>query len=204
MGQGSDKEQTAAANRAQANEQQISRNMQAIGRVFDSPERQAQYTQYGDALRAQYLEELDRAKGKNDLQRKFAMVRSGNSGGSLDIDSARDAGEQYQRGRVNVERQAQAGVGELRSADQASRNALMQQVMAGGDVGVASQGASSALRNNLNIQNNENTLNAFGRTFDQFGDLYERTKQQSEYRRGLSDFGNGYSPGFGFGSVGGP
>lgn len=202
MGQGSDKEQKAATARTQANEQQISRNMQAIDGVFNAPERQAQYQQFGDALRMQYMEELDRAKGKNDLQRKFAMVRSGNSGGSLDIDTARESGEQYQRGLVDVERGTQRGVSDLRGADESSRNSLQQMVMAGGDVGLASQQASSSLRNNLNIANSSNTLDSFGKTFDRFSDLYDQSRQQSEYRRGLTDYGNNYTPGFGFG--GGP
>lgn len=190
MGGGNDDAQKAAERREREREATINRNSLAVNSIYDSPERQAQIAQFTDAIRQQYQTELQEQQRKNSNQLQFSLARTGQTGSSLDRDQNRQLGESYQRGVLESERGAQNATAELRAADEASRNQLLGLVQSGGNATVALQNAATAQRNNLLAAKSSVDVRNIGDAYSNFSDIFNRSKQQSEYRRGLQDYGN--------------
>lgn len=198
-GGGQTSAQRAAEQRDAETSARITQNTQRVNSIFDSPERQAQIADFTNAARGLYREELDRQKGVNDNQLTFAMARSGQTGGSLDKDKHVELGKNYQRGIVNAEQHAQGAASELRASDEDSRARLTAMVQSGGDIGTASANAATTLRNNLLGSRAGLQAKDLGDSFSGLAETYAKSKQQSEYRRGLFDYLKLYAPTFGFG-----
>ena len=70
----------------------------------------------------------------------------------------------------------------------------------GGDVGGALANAATAQRNNLLAAKASTDVRSIGDAYSDLSDIFKRSKEQSEYRRGLNDgIGNQYGTAFGFG-----
>jgi hypothetical protein len=190
MGGGSNNAQRSAEARERQREATINRNTVAVNNIYDSPERQAQIGQFTDAIRQQYQTELQEQQRKNNNQLQFSLARSGQTGSSLDRDQNRQLGEAYQRGVLESERGAQNAAADLRAADEASRNQLLGLVQSGSSGAVALQNAATAQRNNLLAAKSSVDVRNIGDAYSNFSDIFNRSKQQSEYRRGLQDYGN--------------
>lgn len=203
MGGGGNSAQRAAEAREQETLYRIQGNSRAVNAIFDDPARQAQIGDFTNAVRAQYREELDRQKANNDRSLKFAFARSGQTGGSLAVDTNRTAGEEYNRGVIKSEQMAQGAAADLRASDEESRNRLLALVQSGGDIGTAQANAATQLRNNLQAGRASTDVSQFGDAFARFGSIFENSRKQSEYRRGAQDYGTLYSPTFQFGFNGG-
>ena len=63
-------------------------------------------------------------------------------------------------------------------------------VQSGGNASVALQNAATAQRNNLLAAKSSVDVRNIGDAYSNFSDIFNRSKQQSEYRRGLQDYGN--------------
>lgn len=185
-----------ASNRAEQRELAERARVQAgiaqTNAVFNSPERQRQIAQFTDAVRAQYQEELQRVKGENDRQLTFALARGGNSGGSLEVDQRRQLGEGYQRGTIEAERGAQGAAAQLRAADEDAKNRIIAMIQAGANIGDTNSG--TAMQNNLQATRSTVDVRTIGDAFGSLGDIYKRSRERAEYRRGLQDYGNLYLP----------
>lgn len=200
MGSGNNSAQRAAERRERETEARIAANVGRINTIYDDPARGLQIQQATDAVRGMYREELDRVQAENGRQVTFAMARSGNAGGSLETETRSDLGKSYQRGLIESERGAQGFAADLRSADEQSRAQMVALAQGGGDIGTASARAGESLRNNLAAQQAGVNVRDIGQAFDSLGDVFERSRQQREYRRGVGDgIGSFYTPGFGYG-----
>jgi predicted secreted acid phosphatase len=77
-------------------------------------------------------------------------------------------------------------------------------VQSGGDVQTALANAASSQRNNLLSAQSTVDVRSIGDAYSDFSDIFKRSKEASEYRRGLNDgIGNEFGSLFGFGN-GGP
>lgn len=199
MGSSSNSAQSAAEARDREEQARIQQNTVAVNNVFDSPERAKQIEDFTNAVRAQYMDELGRQQTINSNQLQFSLARSGNTGGSLDRDQNKQLGESYQRGVLKAEQGAQGSAADLRSSDEATRNQLLGLVQSGGDVGTALANAATSQQNNLLSAKSTVDVRSIGDAYSDFSDIFNRSKQQSEYRRGLYDYQNE----FGFGGNGG-
>lgn len=116
-----------AAARAEAErKQQIAASTTAINNVYDAPERQAQYNDFINAVRAKNNQDLSRQQTVANLQTKFATARNGLSGGSRDIDAQRTLGQEFQQGVLGAEQKAQGALANLKNSDNTARLQLIQ------------------------------------------------------------------------------
>jgi hypothetical protein len=104
-----------AAGAAQAEEAQraagIASNVRNINSAFAN--RGAQYDTYENALQDQYQTELNRQQGIASRNNKFALARSGLTGGSAAVDAGKLLSQDEQRGTINAQQQVQGAVAKL-------------------------------------------------------------------------------------------
>jgi len=170
---GAQREATAAEATREANIRQTTGEINAL---FDSPERTAQRNQYGNDVRTFLTEDANRQKGVADRNLKFAMARSGLTGGSATVDANRTLGQDYQRGILNAEQKTQGAIADLMGRDEQSRLNLTGLAQSGLSAAAAAQQGAAGLRANLAGANAAAIGNGLG---DIFGSI-ETIKRNSE------------------------
>lgn len=196
MGGGSGSADRIARENQQMEQQrlaQIRQGTEAANRIFDSPERQAQYDDYLAANRDQFFGELERQMAEAERQNRFAMARSGLVGSRQQIDAGRDLGEAYNRGVVDSDRLAQRSLASLRASDEDSRRAIIQMVQAGADATTASSAAMRQMQTNLSGARADMNASALGDVFSGFADMYRRSRERDAERRARADLGSIYN-----------
>lgn len=193
------KAQKQAEENERERQRQITETTGRINSIFDDPSRQAQYDKLSADTQAYYMSDLDRQKAINDRKLKFALARSGQTGGTLQADQGRQLGENYLRGVIDVSRRAQGAAADLRSQDEQARMNLIAMAQSGLDVTTAGSQAASSLRNNLLASQAGSTANSLGDAFANMSDVYDRSRDAYEYRRGQKDFQGYYKPLYGYG-----
>lgn len=204
MGSSNNSAQKAAERKEREREAQVLAGTNQVNAIYDSPERAQQIEEFTAAVRQQYMGELQRQQGINSRQLDFSLARSGQTGGSLDRDQNQELGESFQRGVLRAEQGAQNSAANLRGEDEASRNQMLALVQSGGDVQSALANAAASQRNNLLSAKSTVDVRSIGDAYSGLSDIFSRSKQQSEYRRGLQDYNNMYGSAFSFGGNGGP
>ncbi len=202
MGGSNNKSQKAAERAERERQAAIAASTGAIRDVFGAPERQAQYDDIYQSTRQLGMEDLDRQKTQSDRDVKFALARSGLTGGSRASDVGRTLGEDYIQGLLEVDRRASASRADLMSADQTAQNNLLSMAQAGMDMTTASQQASNALRSNLEAGKATRLAGGLGDAFGSVADIKassdaERIRRQSERAYGQSLYSPFYSYGGG-------
>lgn len=200
MGSGSNDASKEAERAERERQAQIASTVSRINQVYDNPAREAEIGDFLGATRQYYRDDLDRQKSDTDRNLKFAMARSGQTGGSVSYDNARRVGEEYTRGVLEADRRAQAAAANIRAQDEESRLRLIQMAQAGLDATTASQQAASALRNTLQSGRTTATAEGLGDIFGSFSDIYQRSREAADERRGYRDYNLLYQPGFGYGA----
>jgi hypothetical protein len=201
MSGGSSNSSQRAAEQAERERQaRISASVGRINSAYDNPARAAQIQDFLGATRQFYMDDLNRQKGDTDRNLKFAMARSGLSGGSVAIDNAKQVGKDYLRGVVEADRQAQSSAADLRAQDEQSRLNLISLAQQGMDATTANSRSLSALQNNLQAGRATATAQGIGSAFSGFADLYRRSQEEAARRRGEKYvYGTFYGPGAGYG-----
>jgi hypothetical protein len=191
------------AKRAEAARQgNIASSVSAINAAYNNPQRAADINDFLGATRSFYTNELGRQKTTADRSLKFAMARSGLTGGSASVDANRTLGENYQQGVLNADRLAQSSANDLRTADEQSRLNLIAMAQNGLDATTGASQAAAALRNNLAGGQSGIKADALGDVFGGLSSIYAKSKETAAERRGNRDIYNLlYTPGFGAGSV---
>ncbi|MCC6530916.1 MAG: hypothetical protein IT531_00065 [Burkholderiales bacterium] len=104
---------------------------------------------------------------------KFALLRSGNAGGGLDIDQNALLGRTYDKGVLEATNQADAASNQARASDDAARLDLLSRIDAGMDQTSAIQGAANQLRASGEAAIANARGQALGNVFDNAGLLYQ-------------------------------
>lgn len=191
-----------AQKQADANEAERQRKIKesetSINAIFDSPDRQAQYDKLGSDTSQFFQNDLDKQNTIAARNLKFALGRSGNAGGSLQIGEGKQLGEDYLKGTIEATRRGNAASAGLRSSDEQTRQALIAAAMGGLDATTASQQASSALRSNAESANADATSNSFANMFGDLSQVYN-TSLDSKAARQSTKYGFGplYQPLYG-------
>ncbi len=148
---------------------------------------------------------LDFNKNKLDTDRepaarnlKFALLRTGNSGGGLDVDQNNLLQRKYDEGLLNATNAADAASLGARSSDEESRLNLLSRIDAGMDQGSAIAGANNQLRNSADAAISNAKGQSLGNAFDNAGLLY----QTSQVGAGNSDAAALYNRLFRNGGIG--
>jgi hypothetical protein len=111
--------------------------------------REAQYGDYLQALRDRGAADLSDQSAIVDRKSKFQLARRGVIGGSSELDKQRRNRKALIRATIGNERNAQVGVGKLRSADENSRQSLLNMIFSGMDASTAAQRGSASMRSNM-------------------------------------------------------
>lgn len=204
MSGGSSDSATRAAEQAERERQaRITASVGRINAAFDNPARAAQIQDFLAATRGFYMDDLNRQKGDTDRNLKFAMARSGLSGGSVAIDNAARVGQDYLRGVIEADRRAQGAASDLRAQDEQSRLNLISLAQQGMDATTGNSRALSSLQNNLQAGRSTATAQGIGNAFSGFADLYRRSQEEAARRRGERYvYGTFYGSGSGYGGRG--
>lgn len=171
------------------------RNAQAdftTGRVnalFTSPEHMAQRNDFLSALRTRGNEALDRSFADNSRQQKFALARSGLTGGSADVDSQRRLIDTLTRGRLGVEDNAQSSFADLLGSDEATRAHLVGTATGGVNIGAAAQQAAQSMQGTIAKARANMVPNALQGIGEDFAGAYKTIQENASRRRGLMDQG---------------
>lgn len=201
MGSGSNKAQREAQAVEQQRQAQIAHTVAEINRIYDSPQREAQIQDFVSAMRDYYGQDLDRQKAQNDRALKFALARGGLTGGSTQIDQSRRLGEDYQRGVLAADRQAQGAGAQLRSQDQSSKMNLIAMAQSGLDATTAAQQAASSMRSALESQMATSRVQGLGDMFGDLAKVYDQSQQAAERRRQDRLYGSLYPQTYMFGAL---
>lgn len=197
-GGGSSRAQREAQRAEQERQARIAEATRRIDAIFDSPARQRQYDDFVSALRDYYTQDANKQKVIADRNQRFALARSGLTGGSAAIDAGRQLRDEYNRGILNAERQAQSAVADVMSQDQQSRLNLIQLAQSGADVTSAAQNAAAAMRVNIAGAQERARAQGLGDIFGSTAETYRRQQEAAERRRGqLAPLGSVYAPAFG-------
>ena len=193
-----------AANAAEAQRQaSIKATQGAVNNVFNSPQRQADIDNFVGATREFYNRDLDRQKADADRSLKFALAKSGLTGGSTQVDQQGLLGENYARGLLTAEQKAQGAGASLQAADQDARARLIQLATSGLDATTAAQQASASLQNNIQAGKSAAQIGALGDVFGTFNQFAQQAKDAQQRRQGYySTFGGKNSALYGGGNSG--
>lgn len=187
MGGGSGKAQRAAERQEAERQAAIRAGTGRINAIFDAPERQAQYADFVNAVRENYMRDANRQKALADRRLKFSLARSGLTGGSAAVDANRTLGEEYTQGILGAESRAQAAGGDLRGQDEATRLQLQSMVQAGLDATTAASRAMSGIQANAQSAKGAAFAQGLGDIFGSTADIYRRQEEAAARRRGARD-----------------
>lgn len=180
---GSSNSAAKAANQAEAQRQQsIKATQGAVNGVFNSPSRQADIHNFVGATRDFYNQELDRQKGDADRALKFALAKSGLTGGSTQVDQQGLLGQNYARGVLTAEQKAQGAGASLEASDQDARARLISLATSGLDATTAAQQAAASMRNNLQAGQSAAQIGSLGDVFGAFNQ-FSKDANAAQIRR---------------------
>jgi hypothetical protein len=184
MGAPSGNRATRAAQRQEAERQaRIEATTARIDTLFGNPQRQRQYGDYLGSLRNVYQQDASRQKDMADRNLRFSLARSGLTGGAAAVDQGALLGDEYRRGLLRSEQQAQQGVAGLRAADETSRLNLLQMANAGTGLTSAATNAANAMRSNLATAQSAGTVNALGDIFGGTADILKKQREAALARK---------------------
>lgn len=184
----------AAEQQERERQAQIAAANQRIQGIFGSPERQSQIEDLRQATREYFQSDLDRQHDISGRRTKFALARSGLSGGSADIDLNRQLAEDYLRGLLEVDRRANSAASGLRAQDTATKTSLFQQILGGLDATTAATEASRALQQNVSLAKSDAYQQGLGDLFGGFGDIWKSSLEGAAQRKQAYDFNTLYGP----------
>lgn len=192
MSQSNNAANSAAAANADT-QAQIQNSVQQIQNAYSNPNRQSQYTAYGNNLQNYYTGQVNNQEAINARNLKFAMARSGLTGGSASVDSNTQLQKDYTQGLLQATQAATAGVNSLKQADLNSENQLISQAQAGGGVGVIPGQIAATQAANLAQGQNYANSNAVNNLFTGTAGIYNQEQQAAALRKSQqSPFGSLY------------
>ena len=180
------KRASAAAAAAEAARQgRISGNVADINSAFAG--RQPEYDALGAALRERLNGQLALQRGQATRQSKFALAKSGLTGGSAAVDAGRTLAREGQEGVLAAERTARGGVADLMAKDEAARTNLISLAQSGNDIGNAAAQTSALLKANAEGAKSADLTNGLGEVFGATAKTYRAQQDAAARRKGLSE-----------------
>lgn len=190
-----------AARLAEERQAKVDANIAQINNIYGRQSRQDDINDFLGATRSFYRQSLDDQKDSADRSLRFAMARSGLTGGSASVDANQRLGRDYTQGILNADRLAQQAAANLRSADEQSRLNMITLAQTGADMTNAASQAATSLKSNLEGANGALRTDQLGDVFGNFSDLFAASKAAAAERRGNRDvYQLLYTPGFGAGA----
>lgn len=186
-----------AANAANAQQQQqIQQSVGQITSAYDNPNRANQYAQYNQNLSNYYTGQVNNQEAVNARNLKFAMARSGLTGGSAAVDSNTQLQKDYTQGLLNASQQAQAGTSALEQSDVNAKNQLIGLAQQGNFTGAIPSQIAQSQNASLGAAANYGNANALGNVFAGTAGIYQNEQTAAANRKAqTSPIGSLYGSG---------
>lgn len=199
MGSGGNSAQREAEAQERQRQEAIRSGTERVRSTFSSADRQGQIADFVNATRGIMTNELNRQQQTATRGNRFALARSGQLGGSLQVDRSRQLGETYGRGLLDVERRAQGSGADLRGADEDAQARLIGLVQGGLDATTAAQQAAQSMRSNSAAGVATRNVNDLGDAFGGFANYFQTSRDSAARRRADQQFSptGFYTPMFG-------
>lgn len=189
MGGANDSAQRAAQAQQQQQQRAIEQSQAQINSVFNNPQRHADINDFVNATRQYYQQDLDKQKAQADRSLKFALAKSGLTGGSEQVDQQEQLGESYTKGQLQAEQKALGAGANLQDADEQARQRLIALATSGLDSTNAATQSAEALRTDLQSARAQAGTDALGDVFAQFNKFDQNIGDAAQRRRALTDSG---------------
>jgi len=172
-----------AANAANNQRQQgINNAISQINSAYDSSSRNAQINSYGTNLQNYYTGQVNQQEAINARNLKFAMARSGLTGGSAAVDSNTQLQQDYTKGLLQASQAAQSGVASLQQSDINAKNQLTSLAEQGSYMGAIPTQISQAQSASLGAAQNYGSANALGNLFSGTAGIYQNEQTAAANR----------------------
>jgi hypothetical protein len=169
-----------------ARQAKIQAAVDAVNAQFSGTNRNAMYTDIGDATKAVATRDLDKQFTNASKQNLFGLARAGLLGGSVDAEASGDLQQRYGEGKIRAE---QAGVGaasDLQATDEKTRQNLIGLAQSGIDTGTAAQLASGQMSAAAQAAKANTQQASVGRLFDDLSQAYlQNTALKARYPNGI-------------------
>jgi hypothetical protein len=187
MGMGGGGSAASAAQQAEnARQGQIQASINSVNQAYSSPARQQQYTDYGNSLNNYLTGQVNEQERINARNLKFAMARSGLSGGSASVDANTQLQKDYTKGLLGASQQAQAGQAALEQADVNSKNQMIALAQQGAYTGAIPSQVAMAQRAALGSAQSAFNANALGDVFAGTANIYKNEQTAAANRKAQS------------------
>lgn len=192
-----------AANAAnQQQQQQIQSAVSSINQAYDSPARTQQYNTYGQNLNNYYTGQVNTQEATNARNLKFAMARSGLTGGSAAVDANTQLQKDYTQGLLQASQAAQAGKASLQQSDINAKNQLVGLAQQGNFTGSIPTAIANSENANLSAAQNYGNANALGNLFAGTAGIYQQEQMTAANRAAQnSPIGSPYGSTYAAGSM---
>lgn len=197
----------AATQQAQTQQADINNSIGQINAAFAN--RQGQYNNYLSALNSSYQQQLNLQQADASRGLKFALARSGMTGGSVAADQGGVLQREMGQGTLTAAEQAQAKLAGLQSSDVASRQQQIALAESGANIGNAGAQTATALQANLNSAQSNLGPDTLGNVFGGITNTVSAMNTAAQTRLGLraaqsytNPFSNAANTNAGFGGGG--
>ncbi len=187
----------SAANAANAynqqQQQQIQNSVNQINAAYSNPNRTNQYAQYNQNLSDYYTGQVNNQEAVNARNLKFAMARSGLSGGSAAVDSNTQLQKDYTQGLLQASQAATAGTSALEQADINAKNQMISLAQQGNFTGTIPTQVAQNMQTTLQAAQNYGNANTLGNAFTATQGIANNEATAAALRRSqTSPFGSYY------------
>lgn len=176
-----------ASNQAQEMERtrqaSIAKNVSDINSAFAG--REGQYADFASARRKQYGDELGRQQKDAARNTKFALARSGLTGGSANVDAGKKLADDFNLGTITAENKTSGELAGLKAADENSRNQMIALAQSGASIGNGAAQTAAGLRANIESARAGSVAEGLGNVFGSAQEAYRGMQEQAAIRRGL-------------------
>jgi hypothetical protein len=183
-----------AANAANTDRQnQINASIGQITQAYSSPQRQAQVDQYGQQVGNYLTGQVNSQQATNARNLKFAMARSGLTGGSASVDANTQLGKDYSTALLQASQQAQNAKASLSQSDISAKNQLIGLAQQGSYIGAIPQQVAQAQSASLGAAQNYANPQALGNLFASTAQIYNNEQTAAANRKAqISPIGSLY------------
>jgi hypothetical protein len=179
----SNKAADAAAAQDAQRQQQINDSIKQITAAYASPQRAQQINAYGQNVQNYLTGQVNEQEATNARNLKFAMARSGLTGGSAAVDSNTQLQKDYAKGLLQASQQAQSAVAGLQQSDINAKNQLIGLAQQGSYIGAIPTQIAQAQSASLGAAQNFASPSALGNLFASTAGIYQNEQTAAANRK---------------------
>lgn len=134
----------------------------------------ADYSKMRGDIYNYHMNDVNQQKQQAERALRFALARSGQLGGSLDVDQNAQLGDDYNKASTRISSLADSAVNQTRSANDQIKNSLISSAQSGQDVQASLNEAGNRVNSSINAAKDAATANAVGQVFNVLGNQYDK------------------------------